>query len=315
MERGRGVALTENNPLIASVDDSKKAFLAKYLQAKYLQVLPLLALIIGLTVFPTLFAYYISTQKVRLAALDQAVFVGLENFFATFRDSEFYGAIGFSLRFAFLTTTLEGVLGLAIALWFNRKQLPGKRILLSLMLLPIMVSPALLGIMFRLMLNSFVGPLAYYMKQIGLPGDRILTGEYLLLTLIVIDVAQWTPFVFLILYSALQTVPKELYEAAEVDGANSLQKLLSITIPLIMPFILIALAVRAIDSFKVFDMIYVLTGGGPGTSTTSVSIYIYKMAFNTGDIGRASAASMILLLALSIPLGIVLNRILRREAR
>lgn len=301
--------------MIASVDDSKKTFFAKYLQAKYLQVLPLLALIIGLTVFPTLFAYYISTQKVRLAALDQSVFVGLDNFFATLRDGEFYGAIGFSLRFALFTTLIEGGLGLAIALWFNRKQLPGKRILLSLMLLPIMVSPALLGIMFRLMLNSFVGPLAYYMKQVGLPGDRILTGDYLLPTLITIDVAQWTPFVFLILYSALQTVPKELYEAAEVDGANSLQKLLSITIPLIMPFILIALAVRAIDSFKVFDMIHVLTGGGPGTSTTSVSIYIYKMAFNTGDIGRASAASMILLLALSIPLGIVLNRILRRETR
>jgi multiple sugar transport system permease protein len=283
--------------------------------ARYLQVLPLVALIVVLTIFPTAFAYYISTQQVRLTALDKAEFVGLQNFADTLADDEFYGAIWFSVRFAVICTAVEGLVGLAIALWFNRKQLPGKRILLSLMLLPIMVSPALLGIMFRLLMNSFVGPIAYYMKQAGLPGDRLLTPDFILVTLTLIDVAQWTPFVFLILYSALQTVPKELYEAAAVDGANAWQKLTRMTLPLIFPFILIALSVRAIDAFKVFDMIHVLTGGGPGTMTTSVSIYIYKMAFNTGDIGRASAASMILLLLLSIPLGAVLNRIMRREGR
>jgi multiple sugar transport system permease protein len=283
--------------------------------ARYLQVLPLILLIVLLTIFPTLFAYYISTQRVRLTQLDNAQFIGLNNFGETLGDKEFYEALWVSIRFAAIATAVELLLGLAIALWFNRKNLPGKRILLSLMLLPIMVSPALLGIMFRLMLNSFVGPIAYYMDRLGLPGGKLLTPEYLWTTLTIIDVAQWTPFVFVILYSALQTVPKELYEAADVDGASAWQKLVSITTPLIMPFILIATLIRAIDSFKVFDMIQVLTGGGPGTLTTTVSIYIYKMAFNTGDLGRASAASMILLLALSIPLGLVLQRIMRQEAR
>jgi multiple sugar transport system permease protein len=280
---------------------------------RYAQIFPLVALIVGLTVFPTLFAYYISVHQARLADLDGAVFVGLENFGEILTDQNFYAALWFSVRFALITTLIEGVIGLGIALWFNRKNLPGKGVLLSLMLLPIMVSPALLGIMFRLMLNEFVGPFAYYLKSIGLPGAQLLTQNYILSTLVVIDVMQWTPFTFLILYSALQTVPKDLYEAADVDGASTVQKFINITIPLILPFIFITLFVRGIDSFKVFDMIHVLTGGGPGTLTTSISIYIHKMAFNAGDVGKAAAASVILLLILSIPLTALLRRVLRVE--
>ena len=281
--------------------------------SRYIQIAPLVLLIVLVTIFPTLFAYYISTQKVSLSNLDAATFIGLENFRRTLVDNEFYEAIWFSIRFALIGTLLELVFGLSFALWFNRKDLPGKKLLMGLMLLPIMVSPALMGIMFRLMLNSFVGPIAYYMKQAGLPGDKLLTGNYLFPTLIVIDIMQWTPFVFLILYSALQTVSPELYEAASVDGASARQKLISITIPLITPFIMIAALMRAIDSFKIFDLLQVLTGGGPGTLTTSISIYIYKLAFLKGDIGQASAASTALLLVLSIPLGYVLRRILRSD--
>lgn len=283
--------------------------------ARYLQIAPLLSLIIFLTIFPTLFAYYISLQQVSFTTLDQGIFVGLENFRRTLMDSDFYAALWFSLRYAAVATVIQLLLGLGMALWFDRKELPGKRVLLSLLLLPIMVSPALLGIMFRLMLNSFVGPIAYYMDQVGLPGNRLLTPDYLFVTLIVIDVAQWTPFVFIILYSALQTVPKELYEAAAVDGATAWQRLIAITIPIITPFLWIAVLLRAIDSFKVFDMIHVLTGGGPGTLTTSISIYIYKLAFLAGEVGRASAASILLLLVFSLPIGIVLQRILRIEPK
>ncbi|MCC7450735.1 MAG: sugar ABC transporter permease [Anaerolineae bacterium] len=282
---------------------------------RYLQVGPLVLLVVVLTIFPTLYAYYISAHKVILTRLDEATFIGLQNYSLTLGDPEFWQALWFSVRYAILTVIVEGLVGLGIALWFNRRKLPGRGILLSFMLLPIMVSPALLGIMFRLMLNEFVGPLAYYLKVIGLPGARLLTPDYILLTLVIIDVAQWTPFTFLILYSALQTVPKELYEAAAVDGASALQKFTSITVPLIVPFILITVVLRGIDSFKVFDMVYVLTGGGPGTLTQSISIYIYKMMFNANDVGRAAAASTILLLVFSIPLGLVLRNVLRREER
>jgi multiple sugar transport system permease protein len=281
--------------------------------SRLFQILPLVLLILGLTVFPTLFAYYISTRHVMLSDLSLGTFVGFQNYLDTLGDSVFFKAIGFSIGFALVTTLVESLLGMGIALWFNRKQLPGKGILLSVMLIPIMVSPALLGIMFRLMLNEFVGPITYYLKSIGLPGNRLLTPDFILLTLVLIDVAQWTPFTFLIIYSALQTVPKELYEAAVVDGASAVQNFRFITIPLIAPFLAITVLVRWIDSFKVFDMIQILTGGGPGTLTTSISIYIYKMAFYTGDIGRAAAASIILLVALSIPLGLALRSVRRQE--
>lgn len=280
--------------------------------SKFLQILPLVLLILGLTVFPTLFAYYISTQHVMLSDLSLGKFIGFNNYLDTLTDSGFFNAIWFSIRFALTATSVEALLGMGIALWFNRRQLPGKGILLSLMLVPIMVSPALLGIMFRLMLNEFVGPITYYLKSIGLPGNRLLTPDYIFLTLIIIDVAQWTPFTFLIIYSALQTVPKELYEAAVVDGASSMQNFSFITVPMIAPFLVITVLVRGIDSFKVFDMIQILTGGGPGSLTTSISVYIYKIAFYTGDIGRAAAASIILLLALSIPLGFALRRVRRQ---
>ncbi len=280
--------------------------------SRLFQILPLVVLILGLTVFPTLFAYYISTQRVMLSDLSLGMFVGLQNYLETLGDSVFFKAIGFSIVFAIVVTLVESLLGMGIALWFNRRQLPGKGILLSLMLIPIMISPALLGIMFRLMLNEFVGPITYYLKSIGLPGNRLLTPDYILVTLVLIDVAQWTPFTFLIIYSALQTVPKELYEAAVVDGASAVQNFRFITIPIIAPFLVITVLVRWIDAFKVFDMIQILTGGGPGTLTTSISIYIYKMAFYTGDIGRAAAASLILLLALSIPLGLALRRVRRQ---
>lgn len=281
---------------------------------RYLLVTPLILLVVGLTIFPTLFAYYISAHDATLIGWEQSNFIGLNNYGRTFGNPEFFQALWFSLRFAVIATCIELVFGMGLALWFNRRTLPGRGVLLSLMLLPIMVSPALLGIMFRLLLNQFVGPLAYYLESLGLPGRKLLTPDFILTTLVVIDIVQWTPFAFLILYSALKTVPREFYEAAAVDGGSAVQNFFYITLPLILPFIFITLVLRGIDSFKTFDMIYVLTGGGPGTLTTTASIHIYKMAFNTGDIGRAAAASLILLLGLSIPLGFGLRRILRREA-
>lgn len=281
---------------------------------KHILILPLVLLVLGLALFPSVYGYYLSVNDVNLSNFQVKTFNGLENFLATLGDMDFRRALGFSALFAVCTTVPEVVLGLGIALWFNRRALPGKGALISLMLLPIMVSPALLGIMFRLMLNEFVGVLAYYLKVVGLPGAELLSPQYVFWTLVAIDVVQWTPFTFLILYSALQTVSKELYEAASVDGANPVQLFRYITVPTIAPFIAITAFLRVIDSFKVFDMIYVLTGGGPGTITTSISIYIYRMAFNTGDLGRASAASILLLLLLSVPLAFALRRIVRRDA-
>jgi multiple sugar transport system permease protein len=281
-------------------------------KARYILILPLLLLILTFTVFPTIYTYYIAFHNTLLTNFHSPPFYGLRNFVATFQDADVYKALWFSLRYSILVTSIELVLGLALAILFNR-QIRGKRYAMTLLLLPMMISPALLGIMFRLMLNEFVGTVAYYLEAVGLPGAKLLGPQYIFNTLVVIDVIQWTSFVFLILYAAIQTIPEDLYEAALVDGARGSQIFIYVIVPFIMPFIVIAGFLRGIDSFKVFDMIQVMTGGGPGTLTTSISIYIYRMAFNTGDFGRAAATSLMLLLILSIPLGIALKRIGRES--
>jgi multiple sugar transport system permease protein len=138
---------------------------------------------------------------------------------------------------------------------------------------------------------------------------------YVVGTLIVIEVFQWTPFAFLIFFTALSTIPSELIEAAQIDGASSWQVFWAITFPLLIPAIAITGFIRFVDSFRVFDHIYVLTGGGPGTLTTSISIYIYRKFFQQAELGMAIAASMLLLILSLIPLLISMRFILRGAQR
>jgi multiple sugar transport system permease protein len=287
-----------------------KSFFEK--RIKFFLILPLLLLLVFFAVFPAIYTYYISAHKTLLSNYQSPPFNGLANYLATLKDRDAFKALLFSIKYSFAVTITELVLGLGLAVLFNKK-VPGKRVAMSFLLLPMMISPALLGIMFRLMLNEFVGLVTYYLDAIGLPGSDLLGPDYIFFTLVGIDVIQWTSFVFIILYAALQTMPEELQEAALVDGANRFQIFRYITLPFIMPFIVITSFLRWIDSFKVFDMIQVMTGGGPGTLTTSVSIYIYKMAFNTSDFGRAAATSVLLLFLLTIPLVIALRHIGRES--
>jgi len=276
----------------------------------YAFLAPLTLLLLGLAVFPGLYAYYLSALDATLETFRSPRFTGLTNYVRILTDREFYDAIGFSLRYTVVVVTLEVVLGLALAIALNR-ELRGKRILISLLLLPLMVSPALLGIMFRLMLNEFIGTVSYYLRASGFPAN-LLAPPYVPYTLMVVDVIQWTPFTFLILYAGLRSIPDEPVEAAVVDGAGGWQILRFVILPLLQPLLLTAGFLRGIDAFKTFDTIQVLTAGGPGSLTTTASIYVYKMAFLAGHLGRANAAVVLLLFLLSIPMSQAIRHILRR---
>jgi len=199
------------------------------------------------------------------------------------------------------------VLGVALAIAISRLS-RGRGPVVSLLVLPMMVAPALLGIMFRLLLNDFVGPITQLLQ---LAGHYIspLSPQYVVPTLFLIDVVMWTPFVLLITYAGVEAVPQDMLEAAAVDGANTWQAIRHITLPTIRPVVAVAALLRAIDAFKTFDTIQVLTGGGPGTLTTTVSVYIYRVAFGLKDLGQASAAAVLLLLILAIPLGVIVKRL------
>jgi len=269
---------------------------------KYYLILPILAIFFGLMIFPTIFGWYLSFNEVFLSTFNHPIFNGIQNYLHVLTDRMFKKSLIFTFEFTLLTTIAELIIGLGLAILFNRR-IKGKRFFISFLLLPMMVAPALIGIMYRLILNEFIGPVSYYL------GKSLLVSQYVIPTVVIIDILQWSPFAFLILYAALQTIPKELYEAASIEGAGRNQKFWYITLPRIQPFILMVILIRGIDSFKSFDMINILTSGGPGSMTTTVSIYIYKLAFQSANIGKAAAASLLLLLIFSLPLTLVLRKI------
>lgn len=272
---------------------------------------PLAVVVIALVAFPTLYAYYVSVHDARLSG-ESVSFLGLHNYSSMLTNPSFYGSIMYSAKFALAATAAELAAGTCLAVLFNRK-FPGKGVFTSLLLLPLMVAPSLFALIFRLMLNEFVGVVPYYLNQWGIAVNPF-DPAWVNVTLVVIDAMQWIPFVFIIVYAGLTTIPEELYEAAKVDGANPVQSFVRVTLPLLVPTLTIVAFLRAIDAFKVYDMIYVLTNGGPGELTTSVSLFIYKKAFLEGNIGEATAASVLLTFLLAPVLALAMKWIVRRGA-
>jgi multiple sugar transport system permease protein len=202
----------------------------------------------------------------------------------------------------------EFVLGLLIAVILNRLRRMG-HVLLPFLLLPMMTTPIIVGLLWRFMLNDRTGLVNYFLDAVGIGRFSFLAHPRLALgSIIVADVWQWTPFVILLLYSGLQALPAESYEAAEVDGASRLQMFRYITIPYLRNTILITLLIRGIDAFREYDKVYTMTYGGPGSSTETASFYIYRQAFVFFNTGLASALSLILLV---VTIVVVQNSITR----
>jgi multiple sugar transport system permease protein len=222
---------------------------------------------------------------------------GLENYKNLINQPNFWLSLRFTMIYAIIATILEVILGFALALLFDRV-FPGKRVLFSLMLVPIMIAPSLMAVMYRLILNENIGIIPGFLQRIGIEFS-IFEQQNVFGSLIALDVLEFTAFTFLLSYSALQNMPAEIYEAAAIDGANARQVLTRVILPMLRPAIAIIFLLRILDSIRTFDSIFILTGGGPGTSTQTVGIYIYKTAFIFGDFGLAASASVVLVLLLA----------------
>ena len=257
---------------------------------------PLLILLAGLLVWPVYLGIQTSMTHDVLSEFETYP-VGLENFRSILTEPNFWGSIRFTLIFALTATIIELILGFSLALLFDRV-FPGKRVLFSLMLVPIMIAPSLMAVMFRLILNENIGVIPGVLEKIGL-SYSIFDQNNVFTSLIILDVIEFTAFTFLLSYSALQNMPKEIYEAASIDGASSRQTLWRVTLPMLKPALAIVFLLRILDSIRTFDSIYILTGGGPGTTTQTVGIYIYKTAFIYGDFGLAASAAILLVLLLA----------------
>jgi multiple sugar transport system permease protein len=240
-----------------------------------------------------------------------APFAGLQNYRDLFSSPDFLNAAKFTIGFALVVTVVETVLGFFLALLVNRS-FPGKKVLFTMLLVPIMIAPALLGVMFRLLLNGDIGLVPALLDKVGLQVSLFAPGSVVPL-LVVLDVLQWTPFTFLIIYAGLQSFPTDVLEAAQIDGAGRLRTLTSVVLPIMKPILFAAVFLRLIDAIRTFDVIYVLTAGGPGTKTTTLSIFIYKTAFESGGFGLAAAASTVIMIVLLPLVPFLVKRIARQQ--
>jgi multiple sugar transport system permease protein len=263
-------------------------------------------LLAGVTLFPILYTVVLSLQ--RRSLLEAApLFVGTGNYLRLAADAQFWNALWNTLYFTAVSVALELALGLAIALLVHAQK-RGRALLYGVILLPWAVPTAVSARMWEWMYNADIGVLNYllgtHINWLGSPTVALHAA-------IAMDVWKSTPFVALLLIAGLQTIPRELYHAAAVDGASRAMMLRRITLPLLVPLVLVALVFRTIDAMRVFDAIYVLTGGGPGNSTETLSIYAYKTLFQSLDLGYGSALAVCMFLCVAfatLMYGLLLRR-------
>ncbi|MFN7225083.1 MAG: carbohydrate ABC transporter permease [Paracoccaceae bacterium] len=232
--------------------------------------------------------------------IGEADFVGLANYTRLLSDGQFRESFGVTLVFASVVVSIEMVLGVGLALLLDR-ELRGMSVLRTLFILPMMIAPIVVGLMWRYMYHPTVGIFNRTLKSLGLDAIPWLSDPtWALVSVIIADVWQWTPFIFILSLAALQSLPRSTMEAARIDGATAWQTVLYVKLPLMLPVLIVTGLLRLIDAFKVLEVILVLTGGGPGLSTEILSLRISRTASEFRELGSAAAMSNLLLMMLMI---------------
>jgi multiple sugar transport system permease protein len=238
---------------------------------------------------------------------------GLSNYIDVAHDPVFWQSMGTTVEFVLLAVTAETVLGLALALLVIKEFTGVKFVRLSI-LLPMTIAPVVVGVIWRLIYSSETGFVDPLFVALGLGAPRVLSHETsAFFGLVLVDIWEWTPLLFLIALAGLQSIPQEPLEAAAVDGAGPVRIFFQHTLPLLVPILAVGVILRLIDAIGTFDQIYVLTRGGPGTATQLISIYAYNTAFNFTDYGHGTAMLIALLCFVSL-LILVAVALMRRAA-
>ncbi len=258
--------------------------------SKFIMLLPAALLLVTFSVYPLVRLIQFALSEYTLQDIGTApVFAGLANFTRATTDPAMINSLWVTLRFVVIAVVLEFILGFAIALAVDRG-ISQSNAFRAFYIIPMMAPPIIIGTIWRLMFNSEFGIINNLIKKIGFtqPPLWLANPDYALGSVMITDVWQWTPFVFLLILAGLQSLPQEPYESAALDGATALQTFRYITLPLMSQTIFLTLMFRTVNAFKMFDKMYVLTSGGPGNVTEIISLYMYKVAFSFGRIGYAS---------------------------
>lgn len=274
------------NPVQASASDSQD-FTPRY----WLFSLPAVLIIASVIVFPWLFTLYMSGQDWKIGGGSE--FVGLQNYAELLADPRFIESMGHTFYFTVLAVVLPILFGTAAALVFHR-EFPFRGLLRTIFVMPMMATPVAVALVWTMMFHPQLGVLNYLLSLVGIgPQAWVYSPNTVIPTLVLVEVWHWTPLVMLIVLGGLAGLPKEPYESALIDGANAWHMFRHITLPLVWPFIMVAIVIRTIDALKAFDTIFVITQGGPGTSSETLNIFLYLQAFQFYKIGYASAVVVI----------------------
>jgi multiple sugar transport system permease protein len=282
----------------------KRGFFERNL--KYIFPLPAVIFVFLLMIFPVTYTAVISFTDWTLTSGRPMKFVGFESYLKIIKEPRFFNAIGRTFYFTIGAVAAEMVLGTAIALILNR-DFYGKNALKLILLLPLVATPVAVGIVFNLFYDPTIGFLNYVLSVLGLPQSGWVTAPNTVLpSLMLVDIWQWTPMVALIVMAGLAGLSSEPYESAKVDGASAAQTFFHITLPMVMPTILTAVILRAVDALKTYDIIYAMTGGGPGYSSETLNILAYKFSFEYFNLGQASSILVFLFfIVLLFSLGVI----------
>ena len=254
-------------------------------------VVPAAVVVIAVIVFPWAFTLYVSAFDWRLGGERQ--WVGLGNYEKLFTDARFGWAVVRTLAYTALAVVAPMLLGLAAALCFHRR-FPLRGLARTVFILPMMATPVAVALVWTMMFHPQLGVLNWLLAQVGLPPSLwVYSADTVIPTLVLVEVWHWTPLVMLLILGGLASLPIDPYEAAKIDGASPWQAFRHITLPLLAPFIVVALIIRTIDALKAFDTIYVITQGGPGQASETINIFLYLQAFAFYNVGYASAVVVV----------------------
>ncbi len=283
--------------------------------ASYVFLMPTILLILTLSIFPLLFSLVLAFMSWDLSRLEGGIrFIGLQNFQTLIGDARFWNTAKVTVIFVVASVGLQYLLGLGLATLLNQ-EIRFRRFFRVAFLIPMMLTPAAVGYIGRMLFNESQGPINDMIKHLGGPAIPWLSNPTLALpSLVLLDTWEWVPFMVIVLLAGLQSLPPEVFESAQVDGANEWQVFRHITFPMLAPVSITVILIRALEAFKLFDIVMVMTGGGPGTATETVTMYAYIVGMKNGNLGYASAIAYSLLVMVIIFSTLFINSLRGRAA-
>ncbi|MEM7132194.1 MAG: sugar ABC transporter permease [Chloroflexota bacterium] len=294
--------MSTSSPALSRSQKNRFQFRLRDRTWRWILLLPAVIIVVALLAIPVLWTLYAAFTDLHLFRIGvETSWVGFKNFEKLINNASFWRTVKNTVIFMLGVVPTQLVIGMVIALCLNNIT-RGKKFFRTWFLMPLMVSPVVVAfVVGKMLFQEDIGPINEMLRWMGFEGIPWFTDPFWAMTaLILIDVWQWSSFMILMLMAGLQGVPPDLHEAATVDGATAWQAFWAITVPLILPITVTALLIRIIDAFKVVDIIMVLTGGGPGQSTESVTLAIYRIGVKGGDLAFGSSQAYFLLLIMLV---------------